>query len=486
MISRSSARHFAATACGCALLLLCSNSAQSQVPYGAGYFDQSEFGLGTYVWNIVFMETPSDPWDSNVLQERKNRILDAAAFWEDEANRPRRFLSNINWLDITVNFANNGVPVVLNNVGGEGSTVYYDEALGILDPSFDSGGSLSSARTYNDAMRDQFGTNWAYTTFVRNFTGRASAVLNGPYTQAYSDDPMYTYAHETGHIFGALDEYSTSGADTGDRAGYLYSYNTNAALNPDGSSNGSSISAIMKISGNFTLSQGTIDAIGWRDTDDDDVPDILDTFPTLSNLAVSSSSSGSVDIDLDAVVTPLPSPNPSVGDFTINKLDSAEYRINGGTWVSLSTVDSAWGDYEESLSFTVAGLYDPINDLELRVRNSVTNFSAMSFKISPNGELPGDANRDGVTNRLDLDIWEANYGGVGPASWDTADFDLNGTVDGRDLLIYQQAVGLDFLTETTGMGTAPSPQQSIQLVPEPSSWALLGLWGMATLAWRRR
>lgn len=484
MISKSFAKLFQTALWGCALLLASTSSALGQVPYGAGYFDQSEYALGTYVWNIVFMETPSDAWDSSVLQTRQNRILNAAAFWEDEANEPGRFLPDIDWLNITVNFANDGNPVVLNNVGGEGNSSYYDEALGLLDPNYDSGNASSSARTYNDAMRTQFGTNWSFTTFVRNFSGRASAFLNGPYTNAYSDDPMYTYAHEVGHIFGARDEYGS--AKTNERAGYLHAFNTNAAQLPDGSPNPDSISAIMRTSGNFRLSDGTINGIGWQDTDNDMVPDILDTFPTLSNLSIASSGHGVIDFDLDAVVTPMPSPDPGEDDYTINVLDSAEYRVNGGSWQILSTVDSGWGEYEESLSFSAVGLVEPINDFEVRVRNSVTNYSAMKFKLSPNGELPGDANRDGVTNNLDFNIWQANYGATTLASWDTGDFDLNGVVDGRDLLVYQRSMGLDYLTELNGMGPAPGVGQLINAVPEPSSLALVGLIGWMSLGARRR
>ena len=487
MMSGSPAKRVAAAVCGCAVLLSTASATVGQVPYGANYSDQSDYALGTYVWNIVFMESSSNPWGASALQTRKNRIQNAATFWENKANKPGRFLPDIDWLNITVNFANGGDPVTMDNVGGEGDYSYYDEALGLLDPSYDTGGAYTASKTYNDAMREQFGTNWSFTTFVRNFSGRASAFLNGPFTNAYIDDPTGTYSHEVGHIFGARDEYRDgTNHNTGQRSGYLYTYNTNAAVHPDGSNNASYFTALMNSSYSTVLSSGTINAIGWQDTDNDLVPDILDTFPTLSNLSISSPTTGSVDIDLDAVVTPMPSPNPECGDFTINNLDSAEYRLNGGNWMSLGHVESGWGEYEESLSFTVAGLTDPINDLELRVRNSVTNFSTMQFTLSPNGELPGDANRDGVTDALDFGIWEANYGETELASWDTADFDLNGRVDGRDYLILQQSVGLDFLTESTGRGAAPDPGQLIAAVPEPSSLALVGLSVASGLVRRRR
>ena len=467
----------------CAVWLIVNGVSQAQVPYGAGYYDQSDYALGTYVWNIVFLETETNPWDAGVLDARKNRINTAATFWEDKANQPGRFLDGIDWLDINVNFANGGVPLVLDDVGAEGSSTFYDEALGLLDPSYDTGGPTSAARTYNAAMREQFGTNWSFTTFVRNFSGRASAFINGPYTNAYSDDPSGTYAHEVGHIFGALDEYNGA-SNTGARSGYLYTYNTNSLNHPDGSTNENSHNSIMRSTGSTVLSEGTINAIGWRDQDADQVPDILDTFPTLSNLSVATPSVGTLSLEFDAVVSPLTSPSPGMGNYTVNTLASAEYRVNDGNWVALSPSGSSWGDYEVEMDFDITGLTEPVNDVEIRVYNSVTNYSTLEFMVSPNGELPGDANRDGITDQADLNIWSASHANATQASWNTGDFDLNGLLDGRDFLVWQQATGLEFLTEGSGMGSHPIGQR-IAITPEPQSFILLGLGSMLLLSTKR-
>jgi hypothetical protein len=92
-----------------------------------------------------------------------------------------------------------------------------------------------------------------------------------------------------------------------------------------------------------------------------------------------------------------------------------------------------------------------------------------------------DANLDGVVNDDDVTIVGASYApGVAGASWAVGDFDYNGFVDDDDVTL----LGVFY---NPGDTTPPAPG-SVSAVPEPSSWILLTLGGLAAgvVGWRRR
>ncbi len=353
-------------------------------PYGAGSSDTSRYALGTYVWNVIFIqkEGGNSQWNNSRVNTHKQRVRDAARFWEDKANKPGRFKPGINWLDIEVNFVElNGSNIIeLDDVSSFSS---YPRALNKIDSKYSENGTLSSPREFNNDMRDAYGKNWSFTTFVRPWASRASALRNGPFTNAYRDDSWHTYKHELGHIFGAADEYAESGSTTSDRAGYLYAYNTNAAKHADGRNNSSSWSAMMKVTSSTSLSSGTVNAVGWRDTDNDQIPDILDTEP---ELFINSSDGNQInttsyEVALSAVVNPLESPNPFIGNMTINTIESAEYRIDEGHWVDINAIDGSWGGYNEDFGFTATGLTYGDHTIDVRVFNSVGNYTSQRLSF---------------------------------------------------------------------------------------------------------
>lgn len=366
------------------------------VAYGANdIYDVSEYALGSYTLNVIFIQDdllrdpnssshPQDPngqvihWTPAELTARQQRIGDAINFWNNAS--AARHHPNAR-LDVTINWINGGEAITVPDIGGEGSSIGYGDALAQVDPQYANYSDFTASRYFAHNTRQQLGTNWAWNTFVKPYNGRASAYLNGPHVNGYEDDPTWTYAHEFGHIFGALDEYGS--ADTGDRSGYLYAYNTNAQNLEGGGTNPNSVSAIMKVHGNYTFSEGTINQIGWTDTDSDTIPDILDTFPSLTlDTAASNPAAGDFVVDLDAHVTPLPSPDPYEGDYTINTIAAAEYRINSGDWLPLPALDGDFDGYGESMTLALAGLVAGEYDLDFRVFNSVDNFTLQSASFT--------------------------------------------------------------------------------------------------------
>jgi hypothetical protein len=86
--------------------------------------------------------------------------------------------------------------------------------------------------------------------------------------------------------------------------------------------------------------------------------------------------------------------------------------------------------------------------------------------------IPGDLNGNGVTNGVDLAIWQGGYGTAHNASPAGGDADGDGDVDGRDFLFWQRGYG-----GTSSIAAAVA-------VPEPS--CLVMIVGLVFLQLRRR
>lgn len=371
-----------------AAALLAAPRAGALTPFGASELSNtSEYALGTYVYNVVFIQDdilrnpainthpPSGSgqvihWSAAEIADRQQRITDAVDFWNAESAARHHPGAR---LDITVNFVNAAQPITVADIGGQGSTIGYGDALAFLDPAYGTVSDLGAVQRFNRDTRNLLGKHWAFTTFVKPYNGTATTRLNGPHTNAYEDDPSWTYAHEFGHIFGALDEYV---GNTAQRSGYLNALNSNSVNLPGGAPNPNAIHALMRTRDRYNLSDGTVNQIGWTDTDGDTIPDILDTIPTLTaDVAPSAQTSGAFTLTADAVVTPLPSPSNRVGDITINTLTAAQYRVDGGAWVDLLPEDGQFGGYAEAFALEITNPSAGGPQLDLRIYNSVGNFA---------------------------------------------------------------------------------------------------------------
>jgi len=100
------------------------------------------------------------------------------------------------------------------------------------------GPGLAGVRTFVEDMRTRLGTDWGYCAFFTKYpVGHfAYASLGGPRLVMHYDNDGWgpdnidrVFAHETGHIFNAPDEYAASGCDCGGSWGHFGVPNSNCA-----------------------------------------------------------------------------------------------------------------------------------------------------------------------------------------------------------------------------------------------------------------
>lgn len=134
---------------------------------------------------------------------------------------------------------------------------------------------------------------------------------------------------------------------------------------------------------------------------------------------------------------------------------------------------------------SVAGTFTTVNGMV------VTGTKRLAVTYTPTSVLvtaarPGDANLDGTVNFDDLLVVAQNYDSVA-SSWATGDFDGTGSTVFDDLLVVAQNYGLSGVTLPVDLGNSVSADfqsdwtLALSVVPEPSSFALLGLAGSALL-----
>lgn len=270
---------------------------------------------------------------------------------------------------------------LMDTLGYGGSNYFYK--VRNFDNNYFAGGTVTWRNTIfivnskNDADGN-FTDGW----FNYSYFGGPFLVMtwdNGWWGSANTD---YLCAHETGHTFYALDEYASSGCTDTEGSGYLNVPNGNCE-----NGGGTSVECIMRNNNRIEFTNGSVcsstrEAIGWRDTDADSIPNVVDHPPLLTmthfSLPTTCDSTptftGSVVPEVEDNVNPLsyePSGSSANEDISVNSVVDVEYRLNGGAWQAASPADGIWDEADEEFSFTTGSLgAQGANVIEARARNS--------------------------------------------------------------------------------------------------------------------
>ena len=403
-----------------------------------GHWETSEYMIGSIAVGIILpdsngtVDPSTEDWTGEEIDQVLDRIQYALNWWSSQ--NPG---ANVSFVTEAHERVPTSYELITHSTIDPGFRRAYDEIMTHI-------GYTGTGQTidYVNDLRDKFHTDWAFMIIVVDSSNDPDGCFeNGKsaYTDPWSRSRVWmTYdnngwginrmsqvcAHEIGHIFWATEEYNGQT----ERRGYLYvsDVENSSCLMDDCS---------MRLSGKPHGMNGTWGQIGWRDTDDDGIQDIVDTFPRVYLDAIEILQ-GRIKCSGIAVVTPHPnrnsySMNPEgARDVTINKIKQVEFRADFGNWMSATPTDSTLGDAIESFTFVTEQLSLGQHFIEVRATNQWGNSGYTNSTIEIQELLPTDLNQDGIVNIRDLFIAaKAFQTKPGDEHWDP-----RADVDGNDLI----------------------------------------------------
>ena len=138
----------------------------------------------------------------------------------------------VSWVYEIQNITISTTPLTGTPTGAQKEDRFRDPAMAALGYA----AGMANVTKYANDLRTKFGSNWAYIVFFTKYpVGHfAYASIGGPrIVMDYANDGWgpdnidRVFAHETGHIFGAPDEYASSGCSCGGSWGYYGKPNSN-------------------------------------------------------------------------------------------------------------------------------------------------------------------------------------------------------------------------------------------------------------------
>ena len=339
-----------------------SRRVMATLPYGAEFDDTGEFLLGRVAVTPVFLESNGriDPNTENWTAAQVTQVLtniQTGLNWWSQLLATKRSVHTLDFI-IDTTYTSKITPSPYEPISRKSNdhTLWISKFLS--DEGFSGGASLNdNVRAFNNVQREKLDTDWSFTIFVANsqndgdgsfapggFFTRAFAFAGGLFQVVPSTRPASTYTHETGHMFWARDEY-TGGGNYNQRRGYYNAQNTNAIdLNPTQDfqqelSIMSAGSTLTTAFGTFVTADATLAQLGWKDSDQDGIFDVLDVPLLLEGTGRFNAATNSYRFMGRSTVQTLANRNTSgtQNDITLNKVGRIEYRINNGSWTTYST-----------------------------------------------------------------------------------------------------------------------------------------------------
>jgi hypothetical protein len=409
----------------------------ASLPFGASPGDTGEFMLGRIAVTPVLLESDGsiDPnqydWSASQIQEVLNNLDDGMQWWVDLL-QTKTTVHNLEWV-IDDQFAVNPVETGYEPISRVSNDFRFWVREFLNGRGYNTTGSIDSdMRLFNDAQRQRLGTDWSFTIFVvnshfdpdNNFApggsfSRAFAFAGGLYFVTPSTRPASTYSHETGHMFWARDEYLGGGSYT-QRRGYYNAQNLNAGDNPTpGFVQQASIMTagglLQQAYNNLVSADATLEQLGWKDSDGDGIFDVLDVPIQLQGRGFWDATAKQYRFIGSAQVGTLHNLNSSGfrNDITLNKISRLEYRMDGGTWQTLQTVNAYTTSFDLSIPIP-----DGSNQIEVRAVGDIAGIESTTYRSEV--YRPNITNVNGISGVAWVDddrddLWDPSE--YGRAEW---------------------------------------------------------------------
>ncbi|MCB0191300.1 MAG: hypothetical protein KDJ65_05095 [Anaerolineae bacterium] len=354
-----------------------------------GYYQTSEYMIGSVAVGIVLVESngakdaSTENWTNDEKQLVFNEIVTAMNWWSEL--EPRAHLSFVYEDHLT-----NPLPTSVEPI----TRPYSDQQFWIKDAmgalGYKSSSYFNLVRDYNNDMRDKHKTDWAFTIFVADSSNDsdnrfsdgyfAYAYLGGPFmVMTYGNNGYGPYymdavaAHEMGHIFLALDQYSGAGQTCDRRAGYLDIENQNSQYGSCASNTGSIMRGQISPFDAKLIDVYAAGQIGWKDSDNDNIFDPMDTDLPIT---IDSFSQTNNTVTLTGNTNIIAYPSPSRIGVTINTLTGVKYRFGTNPWQIASAIDGKFNGTAEKYYFSATINTPGQHTLQIAATDSAGNMSS--------------------------------------------------------------------------------------------------------------
>jgi len=461
-----------------------SRRVMATLPYGAEPDDTGEFMLGRIAVTPVFLESDgsidasTENWTTGHINQVLNNIQTGLNWW----NRLLATKSSVHTLEwvIDTTYTTNITPTPYEPIARNSNAYSLWVSEFLSDVGFSSSSVLEeNIRAFNNSQREKLDTDWSFTIFVVNSQndGDGSFAPGGSFSRAFafagglfevvpSTRPASTFTHETGHMFWARDEYS-GGGNYFQRRGYYNAQNTNALdLNP--TPNFQQALSIMSAGSNLqtafdtTVSaEATLAQIGWKDSDQDGIFDVLDVPLLLEGTGRYNPSSNSYRFVGRSSVQTLPNLNTSgtQNDITLNKIGRVEYRIGNGPWITISTPNTYTTALDLNIPLSVSQGQIQIRTTDPRIGITSNVFTGQI------GAIPDTTTQAGIQGF----VWnDAN----GNSTWESSEIGQAG-ISVSIVDINNQPVNLQTVVEPdnlpTGMYNNTVPGVRIDVIGDDAS-----------------
>ena len=340
-----------------------------------GFYDTSSFMIGKIAVGIILPNGPLYNWTDAQVNQSISGIKTAMNFWASQdpgANLTFYFDTHIR---VPTSYEPTKLPLSQD-------TIWITQVMNSLGYP---GDAFAATRAYDNVIRKANNTDWAYTIFVVDndpqfIQGRfadyqyAHALIGGPWltmarlsSWAFNSNQYYVAvpSHETGHIFGATDEYDTAL----EYSGYLWTPDADGSLG-------------LMNRNTLAVSTSTEAQVGHVDCNGDGIPDILERRPAIAvNSPPTVITSPVTTVMGEAIATSYPTLRPGGRDISIGRISAVQYSIDQGTLTDALLAPSNVSRTIRDFAFNITNPSGGSHNITIQAMNSAGIFASTTFTI---------------------------------------------------------------------------------------------------------